>query len=501
MTTDSEFNVPLIIRGEIIDDYEVSFAGRNGGVAFRTPDVSKYMNRLTKGDAAALAAYQDVKVEEIARFLNELSGMLNLDKNSAWKRAYELSVHTSGLTAPILEFLYTYGARKALSRDAVMEYAEKRIGIAYLEGWVEQPLANGGVNAIRAFGSKAVNIIAGNLPGVSVNTVLRGAITRSDCITKTPSNDPLTMSAILRTMIELDRDHPVTRHMSAAYWKGGDEKVEATLYNPNRIEKIVAWGGFDSIKHITRYLQPGLDLITLDPKHSMSVIGREALVEGSAMEEAAIRAALDVGLWNQEACANARMVYVECDVDDPEQLEGLNRLGQKVFEGFAKLPTTLSTPVKSLPQELKEELEGLVFQDEWYRLHRGGDRDGCVIVSQTDEAVPFASLLAARTVNLVPVASADEALKRVSAWTQTIGVYPPSLRRKIRDGLALRGAQMIVDLGFVARMNSYGPMDGMEPERRMLKWVVDQTPSPRIPAPWTAESAETQAVKELSLAS
>jgi len=118
MTTDSEFNVPLIIRGEIIDDYEVSFAGRNGGVAFRTPDVSKYMNRLTKGDAAALAAYQDVKVEEIARFLNELSGMLNLDKNSAWKRAYELSVHTSGLTAPILEFLYTYGARKALAGAA-----------------------------------------------------------------------------------------------------------------------------------------------------------------------------------------------------------------------------------------------------------------------------------------------------------------------------------------------------------------------------------------------
>jgi len=63
-------------------------------------------------------------------------------------------------------------------------------------------------------------------------------------------------------------DHPITRHVSVAYWKGGDTAVEEHLYDPRRIEKIIAWGGFAGIKHLTQYLQPGLDLITLDPKHS-----------------------------------------------------------------------------------------------------------------------------------------------------------------------------------------------------------------------------------------
>jgi hypothetical protein len=171
-------------------------------------------------------------------------------------------------------------------------------------------MGDGTNSAIRAFGARAVHVIAGNTPAVAFNTVLRSAVTRSDCITKTPSNDPLTFVAILRTMIELDPTHPVTRHFSGSYWKGGNEQFESRLYRPEHVEKIVAWGGFDSIKHITKYLQPGLDLITLDPKHSASVIGYEALASEDSLRDVAQRAACDIGAYNQELCANARMIYV-----------------------------------------------------------------------------------------------------------------------------------------------------------------------------------------------
>lgn len=33
--------IPLIIRGELIEDYAVEFAGRHGGVSFMTPDVAQ----------------------------------------------------------------------------------------------------------------------------------------------------------------------------------------------------------------------------------------------------------------------------------------------------------------------------------------------------------------------------------------------------------------------------------------------------------------------------
>src|SRR3546814_18853126 len=71
------------------------------------------------------------------------------------------------------------------------------------------------------------------------------AISRSDAIIKTPSNDPVTATAVARTMIDMDPDHPLTRHLSVAYWKGGDEEVEQFLYDPIGIEKIAAGGGFN----------------------------------------------------------------------------------------------------------------------------------------------------------------------------------------------------------------------------------------------------------------
>ena len=87
----------------------------------------------------------------------------------------------------------------------VREMVDATIGIDHLEGWVEQKLVDGRRQRIRAFGSRAVHIVAGNSPVLSGVSVIRNAVTRSDAIIKTPSNDPLTAVAIARTMV---RDGP-----------------------------------------------------------------------------------------------------------------------------------------------------------------------------------------------------------------------------------------------------------------------------------------------------
>ncbi|MET0378665.1 MAG: acyl-CoA reductase, partial [Spongiibacteraceae bacterium] len=409
------FEVPLIIRGEIIEDYSLEFGGRKGDVRFTTPDVNKYLDKLIDCELESMGAYQQVKVEEIASFLDELGRKLDLDHDVYLRQAFELSCHTSGISAPILESLYRNTGKKLFSRDYILEYAEKTIGIKYLEGWVPREMKDGTVSSIRAFGGRAVHVIAGNTPGVAFNTVMRSAVTHSDSIVKTPSNDPLTFTAILRAMIDLDRDHPVTRHLSGAYWKGGDENFEARLYRPDHIEKIVAWGGFDSIKHITKYLQPGLDLITLDPKHSASVIGKAALKDEATMQQVAKRAACDMGAFNQELCANARVIYVECDYDDAEQLAKLNRFGEYVYQALQTLPDHLSTSAKYVSPTLKEELDGLFMLEDWFKLYRDNDFDGAVIVSQNDEPVSFASELACRTSNLVPLKTLDQIVQRINS--------------------------------------------------------------------------------------
>jgi len=330
--------------------------------------------------------------------------------------------------------------------------------------------------AVGEYGS--VIFIAGNVPMVSVGTVVRNAFTRSDAIIKTPSNDPLTATAIARTMVEMDREHPLTKHLSVVYWKGGDENVEKEIYDPRGVEKIVAWGGFAGIKHVTRYLQPGLDLITLDPKHSSTIIGREAFDDEATLASVARRLALDVGAMNQEGCVNARVVYVQSGTD-AMGLARANRLGELTFAALQQLPEFLSTPHKAFDPTLKDEIDGLRYAGEEYVVYGGRSNEGAIIVSQNDAPVDFARQLACRVGNIVPIDDIDTAVRSVNAYTQTIGIYPEQLKTALRDRLSYQGAQRLVSLGAAALFEDAAtPQDGIEPVRRMCKWIVEQTSDP-----------------------
>ena len=486
----TQYKVPLIIRGEVIEDYTIEHHGRKGGVSFITPDVNKYMRQLTTTPASLQDLYT-ISLDDIIEFLVELGARFNLETNQHVQKAFEISTLTSGITESVLRSVYS-GFDAFCTKEFLSEYIEMQIGKDYLESWVPKILEDGRQYSVRAYGARMVHAIAGNSPMCAFLTVMRNAITRSDSIIKLPSNDPLTAISILQTMIDIDPDHPLTRHVSASYWKGGDESIEERIYSPRNIEKIVAWGGFSSIKHITKYLQPGIDLITLDPKHSSSIIGREALESDAMITEIAKRTALDAGAFNQELCCNSRVVYVNCDPDDEDDIEKLNQFGQAVYNEMQNLPDQISTPAKYSIPELDAEIEGVSMDDDIYRVFRGAERTGAVIVSQEDEPVDFAAILACRTINIVPVADMEDILKRITADTQTIGIYPPSLQEEIRQRLGFQGAQHLIDLGYVVKLDFVGPQDAIEVERRMLKWVKDiKIDTENTPPPWEGRKTST----------
>lgn len=469
------WNVPLVIRGEVFEDGTLEFGGRRGSVAFRTSDVAHHLDRLALERPSRMADLYQLRFDDIVDYLARLGERLSVADNAYLQNAYQLSRLTSGLSDSILR--HHYEAMPGFFRpDVTREAAERLVGIDYLERWVDHPSqVNPDIRLkIRAIGARCAHVIAGNVPSVAVGTVFRNAITRSDAVIKTPSNDPLTAVALARTMIDMDPDHPLTRHLSVAYWKGGDESIESVLYDPKRIEKIVAWGGFASIRHITRYLQPGIDLITLDPKHSATIIGPEAFADEATLQHVARRLALDVGAMNQEGCVNARVIYVVSGTDEAG-VARLNRLGQLTFDALQALPAYLSTPHKAFDAELKEELDGLRFANGEYKLYGGRSNEGAIIVSQSDAPVDFSRLLACRVGNLVPIDDLETAVLSVSSYTQTIGIYPESLKATLRDRLAYQGAQRLVSLGGAATLFGTGaPQDGIEPVRRMCKWIVDE---------------------------
>jgi hypothetical protein len=485
----SAFRVPLFLRGEVIETDWAPFGSRAAGRSFEAPDPHRWAERLPLATPMDLADLHAVPFDEILDVLDAVGKALDFERNRHVRGAYEAGLVATNYPASMLAQSYV-ALPAVFARDYVREMAERTVGVDVLDGWVGQRLQDGRELRVRAFGARTLHVPAGNGGLVSAVTLIRNAITRSDAIVKIPSNDPLTAIALARTLADVAPNHPLTRHLAVAYWKGGDVAVEEQICRPEKIEKIVAWGGLASVKHVTRYIQPGLELIALDPKRSASIIGHEAFESEATLREVALRAATDIGVANQEGCACARVIWVLCGTDG-DGLARINRLGELIYEALLGLPPHVSTKPKTFPSELRDHLEATrVGGDDWFRVIGGEDLEGAVIVSQIDEPVDYAPLLAGRVANLVPVDDVARVTRAVNAYTQTVGIYPESLKRELRDRLPLFGAQRLTSLGYACHVATAMPQDAIEPVRRMCKWIVDESCDPEVVMPmWRARGA------------
>lgn len=482
-------DIPILSRGRIILPTaadEAVFNGR-GGAQFRTPDPHRHVHDLVMGNPVLLGDLMDIPVRQVIEFLVEVGKRLRLDDNPWFQESFALALQAGGLSEPILRSVY--GKLPALfDGDHLTELVENTIGSAYLDGWVPRDGHNGR-HRVRAVGTRQLHITAGNVPVVAAVTIIRGALTKSDILIKSPSNDPLTANAIARTMIELDAAHPVTKHVAVAYWKGGDEAMEREIVRTTRIDKITAWGGMSSVKHIQKFLQPGIDLIALNPKFSISLIGAEALDSEAAMDEAATGIAVMSGLMNQTACVNTRLVYVECG-DDDASLAKLEQLGRRIVASYKTLPSFFSTPATEPNPELEADLEAVAMEDDFYTVI-GNTVEGGVVISRFPDRVDFYEQLNNRVVNLVPVPNLLDVVKWCDDTTQTVGIYPESLRDRLLNPFALAGVQEMVPLSGGDAAEVYRefnsrpagmPHDGIEPLRRSVRWVIDHRPDDRRPS-------------------
>jgi acyl-CoA reductase-like NAD-dependent aldehyde dehydrogenase len=477
--------VGAALRGQWFEGDLVPFGGRTPDSRFLTPDPVRLLDALPLRSPRDLADVHRLRFEEIADYVEELGTRLDLTRNVHLQAALAATSNLSALTHPLLRAAYLE-LPKLFTRATAREIAERTIGIENLDGWVEHTLTDGRSVSVRAFGARTVHIIAGNSPVIAGLSILRNLLTRGDAVIKTPSNDPFTAPAIARTMIELDADHPLTRHLSVAYWKGGDERIERPLYHPRNIEKIVAWGGFASIQHVTAYLQPGLQLITLDPKRSLSIVGPDAFHSDDSLHDVARRLATDIGAINQEGCVNARVVYVVCGTDE-SGIERLERLAALTYAAMLSLPSTVSTHPKAGNAELTRMLTTARLNDEWYSVVGGHNGEGAIITSRLPEPVEFADRLSNRIANLVPIDEIETAIRAVNASSQTIGIYPDALMHELRDDLAIQGAQRLASLGYAASATVAGPQDAIEPTRALCRWILCEECDPKVtPGLWDA---------------
>lgn len=449
-----------VVQGRLVEGDPVRHRSRDLGIDFTTPAID--LDALIPPREAP-GPMTETKLDEIIDFLAATGERLVLDRNPHLQQAIELTAATNVLPMHILRNLVD-DARGYLTKPTLKRLVEASFDPAFLDGWVEQVDPYGAKSWVRAWPPRLIHMMAGNSPMAAVASIAQGALVKAVNLFKMPSSDPFTTVAVLRTMMDIDPDHPVVRSMSAVYWRGGDESIERTLYRPQYFDKIVAWGGGDAINNVIQYLGPGFQLVSFDPKSSISMIGREAFASEASLAEAAERAAIDVSVLDQEACLSSRYLFVEGDI---AQIDGFCA---RLADELAKERSHSSAKVAPLPLETREEIEVMSLMDEGYRLW--GSPDGRGLVIRSAEPVEFHPTN--KTANVVPVAALREALRFVNVATQTVGVYPDARKAELRDGLAAQGAQRVVRLGSAGGYVVGAPHDAMYPLHRFVHWMVDE---------------------------
>ena len=82
----------------------------------------------------------------------------------------------------------------------------------------------------------------------------------------------------------------------------------------------------------------------------------------------------------------------------------------------------LSSPHKAFERQLDNELDGLAFVDDEYRVFGGRCNEGAVVVSRS-----------ANPVDPAPIDDGEQAVRAVTSYRQAIGIHPESPKETLPD--------------------------------------------------------------------
>ena len=453
-------SAPFFARGELIEGNDSVHQSRDLGVSFATPKIN--LDRIVH-PRTEVPPLLNVPLSEIIDFLVETGQRITDPHNAFVQDCIDRMSATHILPRGVLENQVkgaaAYLDKRLLSAVVEQNFADPKA----LDEWVPRQDYTGRRSFVRAFAPRLVHVLPGNSPGVAVKSIAQGAMVKAINLFKMSSSDPFTTVAILRTMADIDPSHAIVKSMSAVYWRGGDDSVEQVLYRPQYFDKIVAWGGGDAINNVIKYLGPGFQLVSFDPKTSISMVGKEAFASDETLDIAANLASADVMVLNQEACVASRFIYVEGGHDQVDRF--CEALHKRIVERAAA-----SGDTRPLDMDLREQIETMMMMDDEYRVWGKADGRGCVI--RSEEPVEFHPIN--KTANVVSVPSLDAAVRYVNVATQTVGFYPFNRIAHYRDRLASGGAQRIVHLGEAGPSTIGNPHDAMYPLHRFVHWMAHE---------------------------
>ncbi|QEL25020.1 acyl-CoA reductase [Bosea sp. F3-2] len=196
------------------------------------------------------------------------------------------------------------GYLKTFRRPQLLRFlAEDFANPAVLDGF--QPTPKGGY--LRAHGPELLlHVWAGNVPALSLWSLICGLLVKAGSIGKLASAEPLTAGWFASLITEIDPE--LGECLAIVWWKGGEAAAEPVFLR--EANTVMAYAGNDTLEALRAKLPITTRFLPHGHKIGFGVIAREALDSRKAPALARL-AAHDVARYEQQGCYSPQMLFVE----------------------------------------------------------------------------------------------------------------------------------------------------------------------------------------------
>lgn len=338
-------------------------------------------------------------------------------------------------------------------------------GLAVLDDF--QPRPTGGFQ--RAFGPPlTVHVFSGNIPGISVSSLIRALCVKSASFGKTAAGEPYLAVCFARALAEEDAE--LAGCLAVAYWPGGSEDLEAVAFS--EAGAVIAYGSDETVNDIGCRVSAATRFIGY-PNRVGAALATRAALSSKRAPELARGAALDVATFDQQGCVSPHTIYAETG-GDVEPLDFAHRLADALEELSREIPRGAMSPGESaLIHQLRAhaEIRGATI----LAGERGTDWTVIVEEGAEFEASPLNRVV--RVCSVDDVWEAVSALEKVGIHLQTVAVAGEGDEvRSLAARLGAIGATRVVPVGAAAWPAPHWHHDGRFQFMDLVRFVDLEAP-------------------------
>lgn len=409
-------------------------------------------------------ALREVPLRRRVEALGRVGARLLDEGDPLAREALEWLPPTAGISPPMAGEVLRGMARDwtPARLEALLEAELPDPGV--LDGF--RPAPGGG--EVRAAGPPmTVHVGAGNVPGVTATSAVRGLLVGSAVLAKPGAGDVVLPVLVARGLAEVAPE--VAHALAVLYWPGGTASAEAAVLR--EADLVVAYGGREAVDGLRRHTPAATPFVAYHHRVSLGMLGREALT-GTEAAGTAERAARATGIFDQRGCVSPHVLYVE-EGGEVEPREWAALLAGALGALEEELPTGPLLPAQaSAVHQARGAAEMRAAAGDGVEVHAGEAAPWTVIY---DPDPTFEPSCLGRVVRVTPVAALEAVpalLEHLSPFLQTVALEGAGDRRRpLAEALARVGAVRVTSLQSAPWPPPWWHHDGAGPLQVLLRWT------------------------------